>query len=124
MDRVRVMGQPLNPQGGKTFNFKKGYVMGTNYARIIIRSAFLSRPFGKDYAMRVFDLSEDQLESIVGRYTKGKRKGELRGILEWYHAEKGGWYKTEPGYMRGGVVKKNARFGHRIILNQKVVLGK
>ena len=87
--------------------------MKVNYARIEVRTAYLSSDFGRDYALRVFDLTPDQLEAIVGRYTKGKRKGELRGMLTWQVVTKGGWIKTG-GYGDGYVAFPNTRFDHAI----------
>jgi hypothetical protein len=56
--------------------------------------AYLSSDFGCDLAMKHFNLTLEQLEEKVGRYTKGKHKGELKGKLTWDKIEKGGWYKT------------------------------
>lgn len=43
----------------------------------------------------------DIIEREAGRYTKGKRKGQLRGRLEWLKIVRGGW-----SYRFGGVHKR------------------
>ena len=67
-----------------------------NYAVFVDRYAYLSEDFGRDLAMRKFGLCENQLEQIVGRYIKGKRKGKLKGKIVWTKCIKGGWVKTGP----------------------------
>lgn len=91
----------------------------TNRWECEYKAADISSDFGRDYAMRVFSLTFDQLEAIVGRYTKGKRKGQLRGRLSWYRVVKGGWVKTgrydfDGGGASGFVAKPGVRFGHSI----------
>lgn len=62
-----------------------------------------------DLACRKLDLSLEQLETIVGRYSRGQRKGELRGCLKWWKVTEGGWNH------RVGVVKNvGATLGYRI----------
>lgn len=102
------------------------------YASIEIKSAYLSTDFGKQYAMRVFELTEEQLEKIVGRNTKGKRVGQLRGTITWKVVVRGGWHRTGPSSMPGErssgcVLKPGLRFDHQIInpfarFNQPAVL--
>ena len=70
--------------------------MKVNYAQFISRFAYLSEDFGRDLAMRKFSLSAEQLEQIVGRYSRGKRKGLLRGKIVWTKCVRGGWVKTGP----------------------------
>lgn len=70
--------------------------MTVNYAIFQGRSAYLSEDFGKELAMKKFNLSEAQLEQIVGRYVRGKRKGLLKGKIVWTKCTKGGWVKTGP----------------------------
>lgn len=67
-----------------------------NYAQFITRFAYLNEPFGMELALRKFELTEEQLESIVGRYVRGKRKGLLKGKIVWTKCVKGGWVKTGP----------------------------
>lgn len=70
--------------------------MGVNYAQFKDGSAYLSEDFGKQLAMKKFDLTEQQLEIVVGYYVKGKRKGLLKGMLTWTKCIKGGWVRTGP----------------------------
>jgi len=70
--------------------------MKTNYAVFTEGYAYLSEDFGKQLAMKKFNLSEKQLEQVVGRYIKGKRKGLLKGKIIWTKCTKGGWVKTGP----------------------------
>lgn len=70
--------------------------MNVNYAVFMDNYAYLSEDFGRDLALKKFDLCEEQLEKIVGRYTRGKRKGKLRGKIVWTKCVKGGWVKTGP----------------------------
>lgn len=74
------------------------------------KTAYLSDDFGRDYAMRTFGLTLPEIEAIVGRYTKGQRKGRLRGALRWRKCIRGGWYATGPsaacGERTAGHVKR------------------
>ena len=70
--------------------------MAVNRATIVDRFAYLSEDFGKELAMKKFNLTVEDLEQIVGRYVKGKRKGLLRGKICWVKCIKGGWVKTGP----------------------------
>lgn len=96
--------------------------MNVTYAEIRSHSAWLSQDFGRDYAMRIFDLTEEELEEKVGRFVRGKRKGELKGKIIWQHATRGGWVKTgsyNQDQMRGSgyVVKPGKRWGHSVVLS-------
>lgn len=92
--------------------------------------AYLSEEFGQNLAMKKFDMTIEQLEKIVGRYTRGKRMGQLRGVLRWFKIESGGFqptgYRSEttdrvPGFL---VREKGATFGYRIEdYNGKVLYG-
>lgn len=95
--------------------------MPVNYAVVENRIAWLSSAFGRDYACRVFNMSLADLESLVGRYQRGKRKGLLRGYLSWDHVKKGGWFKAEPGYRNGYVIQKNLRFNFTIEIPPSVL---
>ena len=67
-----------------------------SHAVIESRQGYINEEFIHDLAMRKLDLTADELEQIVGRYSKGKRKGQLRGMLLWKKCVKGGWVKTGP----------------------------
>jgi hypothetical protein len=81
--------------------------------------AYLSSDFGRDLAMKHFRLTLDELEAKVGRYQKGKRKGELKGKLTWDKIEKGGWYKTgrydEDAQIASGYVTYAQTFNYNIV---------
>lgn len=57
-------------------------------------TAWLSTEFGQELAMKVFKLTLEELEALVGRYKRGERKGLLKGKIDWYKVTHGGWYKT------------------------------
>jgi hypothetical protein len=76
--------------------------------------AYLSGDFGRDYAMKVFGLSAGEIEAIVGRYAKGKRKGELRGAVAWKKCLEGGWHR-ESAKSGGRVVRPNSRWDFKIV---------
>jgi len=61
---------------------------------ITSHQAYLSSDFGRDLAMRRLNLTLEELEKLVGRYSKGQHKGQLKGRLTWCKVVKGGWYKT------------------------------
>lgn len=67
-------------------------------ARFENRSCYLSNDFGAALACRKLNISEDELEEIVGRYSRGKRKGKLRGLLVWRKCVSGGWVRTGGAY--------------------------
>jgi hypothetical protein len=72
----------------------------TNYAVIETRSAFLSTDFGEELARKWFgDESVDSLPC----YTRGPRKGKIKGAITWTKVLRGGW-------IRGGGVEN--RVGH------------
>lgn len=86
-----------------------------------IRQAYLNTDFGLELAVRRLGKTKEEIETLVGRYVKGKRKGELRGVLEWIKVTEGGWVKTGPYDWesmqgRGFVVTAiGATFGYRIV---------
>lgn len=92
----------------------------THRATIELKSAYLNSEFGQDYACCIFGLTAAELEVIVGRYSRGKRKGELRYQLSWKKCTRGGWYATGPSMGHGertpGHVKRPGEtFDHAII---------
>ena len=84
------------------------------HAHISHKQAFLNSDFGLQLAMKKFEKTEAEIEEIVGRYVRGKRKGELRGILKWQKVERGGWIKTAPGYMEGFLCRFKVSFDYSI----------
>ena len=59
---------------------------------------YLNNPFIFDLAIRRLEITPEQLEELVGRYTRGQRKGQLRGKLTWAKVIKGGWHTDGPSY--------------------------
>lgn len=100
----------------------------TNYASYESKFAYLSSDFGRDYACKVFNLTPAELEAKVGRLSRGKRKGQLRGHIVWAKTTKGGWIKTGSydhgaGQGNGFVAPPNLTFGHGVFANDKLILG-
>lgn len=83
----------------------------TPYALTEQRGAFLNTVFGRAYTLIIFELSEAELEAIVGRYQSGKWAGELRGKITWMKCVEGGWYKLGGE----GRVLKPGTYDHRIV---------
>lgn len=61
------------------------------YTNVLQKQAWLSDSFGIELALKKLNLTNEKLESIVGRYTRGQRKGQLKGKLVWFKVEAGGW---------------------------------
>ena len=66
----------------------------TNYASIRERVAYLNSDFGESFAARHFTIK--QLEQL-GRFSRGKNKGRLRGAIRWSKVDKGGWVRLADG---------------------------
>lgn len=82
--------------------------------------AYLSTDFGRDLALKKFNLSLEQLTEIVGVYKKGKRKGMLKGKLVWNKVTKGGWVRTgaydwDVMQAQGFIAKPGVCFGFAIV---------
>jgi hypothetical protein len=67
--------------------------MSITYASIVITSSSLSTDFGLQLAMKKLGMTEEQLAEKLGRYSRGKRKGKIKGSLQWLKVEKAGWVK-------------------------------
>lgn len=72
------------------------------------KSCYINTDFGQNLACRKFNLTLEELELIVGRYKKGKRKGELKGQLHWTKVINGGWVSGL------GLVAPNFTYGYYI----------
>lgn len=57
-------------------------------ASITNREAWLGSDFGLELARRYF--TEEQIASLP-RYSRGKNKGKIKGIIRWKKVERGGW---------------------------------
>ncbi len=60
-------------------------------ADIDYRGGYMSSEFVEGMARRYFG---DEIVDALPRYVRGKRKGHLKGRLEWQKVLKGGWVKT------------------------------
>lgn len=67
--------------------------MPVQYVQLRYLSAFLNTDFGLQLACRKLGKTPEEIEAVVGRYTRGKRKGQLRGKLTWAKVEQGGWVR-------------------------------
>ena len=75
--------------------------MSVNYAQTQRNQAYLNTRFGLELAHARLGLNNDIIEAFVGRYSRGKRKGQLRGAIAWEKVVRGGW--SSKGYGYGGV---------------------
>jgi hypothetical protein len=93
------------------------------WAQVSVQHAYLNTIFGLNLAMKKFNVSETELERVVGRYgSKSKYNGTLKCYLTWFRVDKPGFCPT--GYrdpedpnskVPGFVIKeKDATFGYRI----------
>lgn len=78
-----------------------------HYCSTTWHQAYLSEEFGKNYAMKLTGMTEEELEKIVGRNSKGKRKGLLKGMIKWEKVIVGGWYRVGYGERNGFVAVPN-----------------
>ena len=58
-----------------------------------------------------FGIDGDAVEQACGRFKSGKTPGKLRGWANIAVVTEGGWKKSGPGYMNGGVVRPGAILG-------------
>ena len=61
------------------------------FARFETKHSWLSSEFGENYARKLFG---DVIVDSLPRYVRGKRKGLLKGYIEWRKCVAGGWVKT------------------------------
>jgi hypothetical protein len=82
----------------------------TNYAHIEPRTAYLSSEFGEELARKWF--GDESVDSLP-RYSRGPRKGQLKGAITWSKVIRGGWVRgdreTASGAATGYV---ETRVGH------------
>ena len=70
----------------------------TNYAQIDNRSAFLYTEFGEDLARKWF--GDESVDSLP-RYTRGPRKGKIKGAITWSKIVRGGWVRVSKATANG-----------------------
>jgi len=73
------------------------------YARFVVRNAWMSQEFGVSYATKLFGA---EAVASLPRISRGKRKGLIKGILVWKKCDVGGWahsyiggYVQYPGFV-------------------------
>lgn len=59
-------------------------------AKFSEHTSTIASDFGLALAIRK-GFTESQIETVLGRYTRGKNKGKLRGYLVWYRIDSAGW---------------------------------
>lgn len=78
--------------------------MAVNYAEYYFRQGWMSNDFIENLARRYFG---DEVVDSLPRYVRGKRKGQLKGMLQWSKVAKQGWCRTggrdNDGYATGFV---------------------
>ena len=79
------------------------------YADTTENFAYLNTEFGINLAIKRLGLTAEQIESIVGRYKKGKYAGQLKGKLVWCKVIAGGWKKEFKC-----VIPPNVTYAYRI----------
>lgn len=90
--------------------------MNVQYVGIANHSAWLNTEFGLNLACKKLGMTPEQVEALVGRATKGKRVGELRGQLVWYAV-------TSPGWVKMGRYDHEAMQGNGFVQRMKVSYG-
>ena len=82
------------------------------------QDGYLGNPFICDLALKRLELTPEKLEEVVGRYSRGKRVGQLRGKLIWIKCIKGGWHRDGPSYFdspTGHVEYPGHTFDYKIV---------
>jgi len=73
----------------------------TNYAQTSEVFVPLRANIGRNLAGLYLGLDADILEGIVGRYSRGKYKGQLRGAIQYTKVIHGGWMRNVGIVARG-----------------------
>jgi hypothetical protein len=86
----------------------------TNRAQIDYRTAYLSTDFGEEIARKWFG---DESVNSLPRYTRGPRKGKIKGAVSWSKVVRGGWVsagrETADGNYSGYVERRVGRIFDR-----------
>lgn len=71
----------------------------THYAQIEAKNSRLCEDFGREFVYRRFPKEvADAIFEALPRYTRGPRKGKVKGYIVWNKVTKGGWVRTGPSY--------------------------
>ena len=82
-------------------------------ANIDYRNGYMSSEFIEGMARRYFG---DDVVNALPRYVRGKRKGQLKGFLQWQKVVKGGWVSVY-GAAGNGYVERRVNQVIRVELN-------
>ena len=82
-------------------------------ADIDYRGGYMSSEFIEGMARRYFG---DDVVDALPRYVRGKRKGQLKGYLQWQKVTKGGWVSVY-GAAGNGYVERRVGKVIRVELN-------
>jgi hypothetical protein len=85
------------------------------YARIDIKTAYMSGDFAVSYATRLFGAEAVAALPLISR---GKRKGQIKGILTWQKASVGGWHRNgdASGVVLPGFVSATVSVDGKVVL--------
>ena len=93
----------------------------TVYADVRTEVAYLNTRHGIRLAEIFFGFNADILEALCGRYSRGKRTGQLRGAVYYKRAVRGGWVRENgyghvqfPGIVEGSIYIGDAFTGRPI----------
>jgi hypothetical protein len=92
----------------------------TNYAQLQTSTAPVSSQFGMSLLERYLGLNREIVEAIVGRYVRGKNKGQLRGLVSFVRCNHGGWI-TNKGVTAKGIVTVSLLVPNGYIRRDKLV---
>jgi hypothetical protein len=73
----------------------------TNYAQTETRYIPLRSSIGVSLCQLWLGLNNDMIEAIVGRYTRGRFVGQLRGAIAYEFCTHGGWIRNHGVQRRG-----------------------
>lgn len=82
---------------------------GVQYATSMQRSAPLDKEWGYNVACEKFGKA---LIDSFPTYTRGPRKGKLKGFLVWRQVTEGGWSRELGGVLRPGTDDWRVQFGY------------
>jgi hypothetical protein len=71
----------------------------TQYARIVEHETSLSTDFGLALACRKLGMDESALAEKLGRYSRGPRKGKIKGNLRWQKVIQAGWVRMNGSFL-------------------------
>ena len=75
------------------------------YAKHREEIRYLNTPQGLAFASKQLDLTPEEIEAIVGKYSRGKYVDTLRGAVKYDYYYYGGWKAEGPGEHNGRVIR-------------------